>query len=215
MKNLLIALLFVFGFTQAQNNQKDKFSVKYPKGVYYTHQDLMSKKPNKEYKLVADKRSTAAMKRYGGNEYILRALNFDVPEKQLRNRFYAFSTGDELFINGLKHKLQPWYFKILSDGKYFVFRSGIPTNANSDSRQMQIANAKAPVGGRLSGPVLATLRFLYIMDKNTQEIKVIDKRSLPTLLESTPDLLAKYNKETDNNSPDILLKYLLEFNKLD
>lgn len=215
MKNLFIAFLLVFSFTQAQNNQKDKYSVKYPKGVYYTHQDLMSKKPNKEYKLVADRRSTAGMKRYGGNEYIIRALNFDVPEKEIKNRFYAFSTGDELFINGLKHKLQPWYFKVLSDGKYFVFRSGIPTNVSENSRQMQIANAKAPVGGRLSGPVLATLRFLYIMDKNTLEVTVVDKRSLPSILESKPELLEKYNKETDNNNPDILLKYILEFNKLD
>lgn len=215
MKNLFIAFLLVFSFTQAQNNQKDKYSVKYPKGVYYTHQDLMSKKPNKEYKLVADRRSTAGMKRYGGNEYIIRALNFDVPEKEIKNRFYAFSTGDELFINGLKHKLQPWYFKVLSDGKYFVFRSGIPTNVSENSRQMQIANAKAPVGGRLSGPVLATLRFLYIMDKESQEITVVDKRSLPTILKSKPELLEKYNNETDNNNPDILLKYILEFNKLD
>lgn len=215
MKNLFIAFLLVFSFTQAQNNQKDKYSVKYPKGVYYTHQDLMSKKPNKEYKLVADRRSTAGMKRYGGNEYIIRALNFDVPEKEIKNRFYAFSTGDELFINGLKHKLQPWYFKVLSDGKYFVFRSGIPTNVSENSRQMQIANANAPVGGRLSGPVLATLRFLYIMDKESQEITVVDKRSLPTILKSKPELLEKYNKETDNNNPDILLKYILEFNKLD
>ncbi len=212
MKNILLLFLFTFSVVQAQG---PKEVVRYPKGVYFSYTDLMAKKPNKEFKLVVAKRTTAGMKRYGGNEYIITAANFDVPEKKIKKDFYAYSTGDELFINGLKHKLQPWYFKVLSDGKFLVFKSGIPTNASKTSRQMQIANALAPEGKRLSGPVLATLRFLYIMDKETQQITVVDKRSMPSILEPNAVLAAKFEAETDKTNPDILIKYLLEFNKVE
>ncbi len=202
----IFLLSTLLGFSQ-------KEIVKYPKGVYYTHQDLMNKKPNKEYKLTVDRRPSASIKRYGGNDFILRSPDSDIKEKEIKKRFYAFSTGDKLYLNGLKHKLQPWYFEVISDGKFFVFKSTIATNIPKNKRETQIANA---VGEKtkLSGPSLATLRFIYIMNKDTQEIKVVDKQTLPEILVSEPGLVSRFENELDKTNSDILLKYIIEFNKI-
>ncbi len=198
-------------FTLLGFSQKE--IVKYPKGVYYTHQDLMNKKPNKEYKLVADRRPSASMKRYGGNDFILRAPGSDIKEKEIKKRFYAFSTGDKLYLNGLKHKLQTWYFEVISDGKFFVFKSCLSTKIPKEKRKSQIENA-AGKNVKLSGPALAVLRFVYIMNKETQEITVVDKQSLPTILASEPSLAARFENETDKSNSETILKYIIEFNKI-
>lgn len=236
MRKLLILFLSVCTFSSAQTEQaetkkskkelrkekkeakreKDQvYALDFPKGIYFSFESLMAGEPEKASRLVVAKRNTGAIKRRGGNDYKLYDANFRYSKKDINKRFYAYSNGTELYINGLKYKLQHSYFKVVSNGKYFVFKSGIPTNATKKSVQMQIASTKAPVGKKLSGPTLATFRFVYIMDKETQKLTVVDKRSIADLLADAPQLLERYYEEDQPNLNSTLLKYIVEYNEMD
>lgn len=236
MKKLLILFLSVCSFSFAQTEptevkkskkelkkerkearkEKDNvYALDFPQGIYFSFESLMAKTPEKTSRLVVAKRNSGAIKRRGGNDYKLYDSNFRYKNREINKDFYAYSNGTELYINGLKYKLQHSYFKVVSNGKYLVFKSGIPTNATKKSIQMQIANAKAPVGKKLSGPILATFRFVYILDKETQKLTVVDKRSLPLLLADAPQLLERYAQEDQPDSNKTLLKYMVEYNQMD
>ncbi len=237
MKKLLILFLSLTTFAFAQENEDTKpekksrserrkerklalaekkvvYPLEYPKGIYFSLEELISKEPKKTSALVVQKRPTGSIKRKGGNDYKLYDSNFNFSHSDVKNKIFAYSNGTELFINGTKYDLQHYYFRVVNDGKYLVFKSGIPTNAKKESVQMQIASTKAPVGKKMSGPFLATMRFVYILNKETGKITVVDKRNIESIIGDVPSLLNRYNLEDQKSSTETLLKYIVEYNGL-
>ena len=184
----------------------------YPEGCYMNYEELKSKTPSKNYELTIEKRTNSDIKMNGGNDYKLISPDKSIKRKVLKKEILAYSDGDSLFINCLPYKLQTWYAKIISDGQYFVFIAGIPMDKTMQSKEMQAGMAFGAVGGAFAGASLAMKRYLYVLEKESNEVKMIDSEIMIELLSEYPDLLEKYNSDSRKMEIPTQIEYLILLN---
>lgn len=180
----------------------------YPKGSYLSFEELKAKTPSENFDLTIERRTKSDIKMNGGNDYKLITADKSIKRKVLKREIVAYSTGDSLFINGLPYKLQTWYSKIISDGKYFVFTAGIPMDKTMQTKEMQAGMAFGAIGGGIAGASLAMKRFLYILEKETNKVIMIDTEVMTELLTEYPELLDKYNLEGEKIEIPTQIEYL-------
>jgi hypothetical protein len=78
---------------------------------------------------------------------------------------------------------------------------------------MQMGYYFGAIGGAIAGAKLAMLRFLYVIDKNTNEIFTVTPESLETMLADDKDLSFQFRNETEKESEEILMKYVKLLNE--
>lgn len=217
MKHIYIIAFLLLTIGVSAQKADGQEVVFFPKGLYDNFESLMAGSPNSSYEeaiVNVHQRGSASLKRYGGNEFYLYSSDLGLSKKKLKTKFYAYSSGNDLYINGLGYKLQYYYFKVLDDGKYLVFRAGIPTNLEDNSKQHQMARNKSGINDALLGPVMSAMRFIYIMDKETQAITVVDEEKLLELLSDYPRLLERYRRESTTPDFKTIKRYTIEYNQL-
>lgn len=180
----------------------------YPKGSYMSFEELKAKTPSENFDLTIERRTKSDIKMNGGNDYKLISVDKSIKGKVLKREILAYSDGDSIFINALPYKLQSWYTKIISDGKYFVFTAGIPMEKTMQTKEMQLGMAFGGIGGAIAGASLAMKRFLYILDKETNKVIMIDTEVMTKLLTEYPELLDQYNSESEKNEIPTRIEYL-------
>ncbi len=202
-KPTLTIIFFVAALYSSFGQQQN-----YPKGVYMNFNEIVNKMPSQQLDLDVIKRTKSNIKMVGGNDYKLISKDKSVKNKFIKQKIWAYSLGDTLFLNCFQYKVQPWYSCIISDGDYLVFRGGLSQNSKEQKKQMQMGFYFGAIGGAIAGAKLALLRFLYVIDKNTNEISTVSPGSLREILEGNDKLLDQYNNETDKESESTLLKYI-------
>ena len=202
---LFIIIVFISSYATSQGL--------YPKGCYMSFKEIITKNPSKQYDLEIKKRTNSDIKMNGGNDYKLISHNHSTKKKTLKKEILAYSTGDTLFINCLPYKLQTWYSKIISDGKYFVFIAGIPMDRVMQRKEMKNGMAFGAIGGAFAGASLAMKRYLYVLDEETNKVTIIDQEVMNHLLEEYPDLREKFDSDSLKNKNSTEMDYLKLLNK--
>lgn len=206
---LIFTILLVNLFATSQ--------VLYPKGCYMSFKEVLTKTPSKNHQLAIKKRTNFDIKMNGGNDYKLISANNTIKREFLKKKIFAYSTGDSLFINCLKYRLQAWYTNVVSDGKYLVFTAGIPMDKDMQTKAMQeeiqLGMSFGVVVGAFSGASLAMERYLYILNKETNNIVLINNEVMNDVLKDFPDLLEQYNSENGKNEISVRIEYLNLLNK--
>lgn len=185
----------------------------YPRGIYMSFQEVKEKNPSENYTVELEKRSKGKIKMNGGNDYQLNPVNKNVKKKVLKRQVYAYSDGNDLFLNSLKHELQFWYSKV--DGEndnYFIFNAGVPMNMKRYG--MEPSNISYMFGGIIAGfsaAKKALIRLPYIMDKNTQDVILVSEKNIRELMRESTDLIEEYEKETEKDNVETITKYLLKW----
>lgn len=185
----------------------------YPKGSYMSFEELKAKTPSENFDLTIERRTKSDIKMNGGNDYKLISADKSIKRKVLKSEILAYSNGDSIFINALPYKLQTWYTKIISDGKYFVFTAGIPMEKTMQTKEMQLGIAFGAIGGGIAGASLAMKRFLYILDKETNKVIMINTEVMTKLLTEYPELLDQYNSESEKDEIPTQIEYLKILNR--
>ena len=142
----------------------------FPKGSYMSFEEIINKAPSKQYDLKIVKRSKGEIKMNGGNDYKLISPDKELPRKVMKKQIWAHSTGDSLFINCFHYKVQPWYAHVISEGKYIIFKGGLSQYLDKQKEQIKMSQSFGAIGGAIRGAKLATLRFLYVLDKKSNEV---------------------------------------------
>ncbi len=205
----LVILLSSITFGQHQN---------YPEGVYLSLDEIKQKSPSIVTKLNIHRRSKGDIKMNGGNDYKILSPDKSIRKKTIKKEYLAYSNGDSLFINCRKYKIQAWYAKVISDGKYLVFSAGLSMIPEMQKEQLhnqvQMGYMLGAIGGALEGAHLAMLRFIYIINKESNEINTISIKYLKEILAEYPELLKQYNSEEQQAGQDVFLKYLQLLNEV-
>ena len=206
-KITLVFLLLVMNYTLKAQIET------YPKGIYMSFQEVKEKKPSENYIVELEKRSKGKIKMNGGNDYQLNPVNNNVKKKVLKREVYAYSDGNDLFLNSLKHELQFWYSKVEGENdNYFIFNAGTPMNLKRYG--MESSDISYMFGGIIAGfsaAKRALIRLPYIMDKNTQDVILVSEKNIRELMGESTDLIAEYEKETEKNNIEIITQYLLKW----
>jgi hypothetical protein len=210
MKNTFIILtLFFCSYNYSQE-------INYPKGMYMNFNEIINKQPSKNYNIELEKRSVGKIKMNGGNDFQLNSVDKLVKRKVLKKQIYAYSDGNKLYLNCFKHKLQTWYSEILSDGNNFIFKASIPLQVEKYGYKLKELTKGEFIGfgGAFTGMKLAMLRFPYILNKSTEKVSLVTDKNIREFISSNKNLLKKYEKETNKNDLDVIMKYLIEWNKM-
>lgn len=206
--NLIIFLLLVtFSFSFGQQHN-------YPKGAYLSFDEIINKSPSEQYDLEIIARTNGDIKMVGGNDYKIESADKTIKKKVLKKDIWAYSNGDTLYINCFHYKVQPWYAKVISDGDFLVIRAGLSQNSEEQKEQMAMGYSFGAIGGAFAGAKMAMLRFLYVIDKSTNEIFSVTSELLSKQLLADDDkLLQQFEEEADKESEQVLLKYVKLLNE--
>ncbi|GAB3175047.1 hypothetical protein GCM10027291_34440 [Telluribacter humicola] len=203
---LLLATVAVFGQ-----------GIQYPAGAYMSFEEIKQKSPSVSVELEVERRTNGDIKMNGGNDYRLSKSDNSIPKKSLKKDYYGYSDGDSLYINCIHYKIQSWYTPVLSDGKFLVIKGGIsmvPKIQKAQlNNQVQLGHMFGAVGGAIQGAKLAMLRFIYIIDKESNQITPVSSHLLKELLSSSTDLLGQYEAEKEHNDQEVFIKYLKLLNE--
>ncbi|ALM08567.1 hypothetical protein SB49_12695 [Sediminicola sp. YIK13] len=208
MKNILLIILLVVA-NYSIKAQTDT----YPKGSYMNFQEILDKTPSENFSVELEKRSKGKIKMNGGNDYQLNPIDENIKNNVLKKEVYAYSDGNDLYLNSFQHELQFWYSKV--DGEndnYFVFNAGIPMNMKRYG--MKSSDISYMFGGIIAGfsaAKRALIRLPYLMNKNTQEVILVSEKNIRDLMNGSTELIAEYEKETEKDNVETLNKYLIKW----
>ncbi|WP_159022410.1 DUF6563 family protein [Formosa sp. L2A11] len=201
-------LILLFLATTLLIENQSFAQVDFPKGTYMSIEEIINKQPSQHYNLIIEKRTTGDIKMNGGNDFKLTSPDKSVSKKTVKKEVWAYSTGDSLYLNCFQYKAQPWYSNVISDGKYLVFKGGLSQQIDERKKQTKTSNYSGAIGGAFQGAKLATLRFLYAIDKAENKIITVTPENLELLLSNNSKLLTQYNNEIDKVNEQVLIKYL-------
>lgn len=157
---ITLTLLFV-GFCFSLFAQTE-----YPKGCYMSLEEIQLKKPSENFNLEMVERTKGEIRMNGGNDYKLVSPDKSIKRKILKKEIWAFSDGENFFINCLHHKCQTWYAIVESEGNELIFHGGVSGSE---------AASAAVMGGAIGGAAIATKRYKYSLDINSGDIKRIEE----------------------------------------
>lgn len=213
MKQLIYLVIGITIFTSSLFGQ----TFNYPKGAYLSIDEILKKSPSKSVDLEIERRTKGDIKMNGGNDYKLYKADKSISKKTIKREYFAYSSGDTLYLNCLHYKVQPWYAPVLSDGKFFVIVAGLSMEPKTQKEQLnnqaQYGYMFGAFGGAMQGAKLAMLRFVYVIDKETNKITTVSSDFLTELLASNLELLAKFQAEKEQKSHEVFIKYLKQINE--
>jgi hypothetical protein len=205
--NIILAFLLLIGLSA--NSQTNHF----PKGVYMSFDEIINKNPSKQLDLKVIKRTMGDIKMVGGNDYKIESNDKSVPKNTIKREIWAYSLGDTLYLNCAQFGIQTWYAPLISDGKYLVLKGGLSNNATEQKKQMRMGYYFGAIGGAIQGAKLATLRFLYVIDKDTKKTITVTSEKLQEFLKDKNDLLTQFNNENKKDDEQVFIKYLKLLNE--
>jgi hypothetical protein len=191
------------------NSQTNHF----PKGAYMSFDEIINKTPTKQLDLQIVKRTMSDIKMNGGNDYKFVSKDKSIHKKTIKREICAYSFGDTLYINCIHFYMQIWYAPLISDGKYLVVKAGLSNYVEEQKKQMALLNSFGAIGGAIQGAKLATLRFLYVIDKNTKTAITVTTEKMQEFLKERDDLLTQFNNEIKKDDEQVFIKYLKLLNE--
>jgi hypothetical protein len=210
--NVLKRLIFLILLLTAGINSKPQ-THPYPKGAYMSFDEIINRSPSLQLDLKLIKRTIFDIEMNGGNDYKFESEDESIPKKTIKKVIWAYSLGDTLYINCFKFFMQTWYAPLILDGNYLVIRAGLSNYAAEQKNQLQMGYYYGAVGGAIQGAYLASLRFLYVIDKDTRKSITVTPESMQDFLKERTDLLTQFNNESTKEDEKVFIKYLKLYNE--
>jgi hypothetical protein len=196
MKKILL-VLFILNFQIAKiQAQKSTF----PEGVYLSNEQLKNKTPAYNVNIEVLERSSGDIAMVGGNQYKLESSIDSLSKKVLKNNVYAYVKDSVLYLNCLQFRLQWWYAKGLTNGRYILFRSAMPAGKANNYNMF----------GAVGGLIASSQKYLNILDVSTGKVGLVSERILTEIVSERKDIEEMFKQETEEakNLEVIVLKYI-------
>jgi hypothetical protein len=187
-------------------------------GVYNNLEDLLNNNPKYERKFIVKHRTMTDIQLWGGNDYKVKTDTLNI-KKSIINNCFAIFDGDSLFINGKSINGSKPYCKVENNGRFLIILAGIPSMAKKKSvgyknnmTQINRVPIGGAIGGAATGAQLAMIRFYYILDCKSGDLKILSKDLLSNILIDYPDFKSEFEADNMNDNPNELLKYIKKLN---
>ena len=187
-------------------------------GVYNNLEDLLNNNPKYKGKLIVKHRTVTDIQLWGGNDYKVKTDTLNI-KKSIINNCYAIFDGDTLFINGKSIDGSRPFCKVENNGRFLIISAGIPSMAKKKSvgyknnmTQINRVPIGGAIGGAATGAQLAMIRFYYILDCKSGDLKILSKDFLNKILVDYPDLKSEFEADSNKDNPNELLKYIKKLN---
>jgi hypothetical protein len=155
--------------------------------------------------IIIEQRTKSAIKTNGGNDYKIYGEDKEV-NKDIKNTYWAIQNGDDLYLNCKVLMGNKWYaFVYYTGARYLCFDAGIPLGGNVKTENDVSTGLAMGFKQSFAG---AITRYNYLLDRQTGEILLLDKKKMLQLLENKPELKKKYKAEYYPHDPKVVVVYL-------
>lgn len=178
---------------------------KFPSGVYLNLEQLKTQTPAYDVSLNIIDRTTSGIVLTGGSDYKLESEIDSINKKYIKTSIFAYAKNDSIFLNGDQHDLQTWYSLSLTSGNFLAFKAGI-----TDKEAGNVAFLTGAIGSGIA----SSIRKLYVLSLRTGNVRKLTKEYLIERLKGYPTLLNTYNNEIEQESEEVLLKYINSLNQI-
>lgn len=196
MRKLIFALLVLNCQTLKIQAQKSTL----PEGVYLNNEQLKNRTPAYKASIDVLERTLGDIAMIGGNQFKLESNIDSLSKKYLKNNVYAYVKDSVLYLNCFQFRLQWWYAKGLTDGRYVLFRSAMPAGKSNNYNMF----------GAIGGLIASSQKYLNILDISTGKVGLVSDRILTEIVSEKKEVEEKYKLETEEakNSEEVILKYI-------
>ena len=184
-----------------------------PAGAYMSLEELKTGHPSEHHAFTVEQRSNSDIFLYGGNDYIIHSHRDTVTVEDVKNKFYAISLGDTIYLNCKKHKLQAWYTILYEDSVYYYYTAASCTSRKSplfveSDGAILLTVLAGPIAGAIAGGSHSKDRYLYVIDKKSGVEDVITDYYLQySFAKKDRDILDQYRRDPSKDSVLTRLKY--------
>lgn len=172
----------------------------FPDGVYLNLNQFRNRTPAYNTNLMVIKRSSGDIFMVGGNDYKIKSTTDSINKKYITQKIFAYVKNDSIFLNCVPYALQTW-FALCNEtkGNYITFKACMSLAA---------AQKIAMYGGGIGSGVAAKKRILYGLNLTTNEILELSGQNMWIFLKDKPVLLSNFKMEPDQDSEQVLMKYI-------
>lgn len=184
----------------------------FPKGLYMTLDEIKKRTPSLQCKVIVEEQSQDAKVWMETNDYRLLPEGKCVSQHKLKRKVWAYSDGEHLYVNCRTIKLQLWYAKVLTTGRFLVFY---------ENRVSQNIKDAAVLGGLIGAHIAINStqkpidRYLQVIDLKESMRYFVDSACVKKALTEHPELLQNFETELDKNNHKTLLAYLQMVNDIE
>jgi hypothetical protein len=184
----------------------------FPKGLYMSLDEVKKRTPSLKCSVIVEEQSEEVKVWMETNDYKLLPEGKCISQHKLKKKVWAYSDGEQLYINCRIVKLQSWYAKILTAGRFLAFY---------ENRVSQNIKDAAVLGGLIGAHVAINStqkpidRYLQVIDLKESMRYFVDSVFVKRALAEHLELLQKFETEVDKNSHKTLLAYLQMINDIE
>lgn len=172
----------------------------FPDGVYLNLKQFINRTPAYNSNLTVIKRSSGDIFMVGGNDYKIKSTIDSINKKYITQKIIAYVKNDSVYLNCAPYALQTWFALCNAiKGNYITFKACMSLAA---------AQNVAMYGGGIGSGLAAKKRILYGLDLTTNEVFELKGQNMWIFLKNRPDLLSNFKKESDQDSEQVLIKYI-------
>lgn len=172
----------------------------FPDGVYLTLKQFINRTPAYNTNLTVVKRTSGDIFMVGGNDYKIKSTIDSINKKYITQKIIAYVKNDSVYLNCAPYALQRGFALCnATKGNYITFKACMSLAA---------AQNIAIYGGGIGSGLAAKKRILYCLDITTNEVFELKGQNMWIFFKNRPDLLSNFKKESDQDSEQVLMKYI-------
>ena len=177
--------------------------------------EITYRMPSLQMDVVVIERSEEEIDKKGGNQYELGSEDETVDTKFLRDKVYAYSDGEDMYVNSKSFIGQTGYSRVMSDGRYLAFRGRSGSDEASASVGMMFGLIGAMITQAATHNRGGTKWYIFDKDDLLYGIKDLNPGVLRKLVKSASEkLFAQYKEEEKPLTSEVELYYLDTVNQL-
>ena len=189
MKNIFLALVAVLIAHSATAQEK------YPQGLYMSFGEIVSKSPSVQTDSVKVERRNVGVN--GGNDYKLISQSKTI-KKTFKNKVWAYSDGDTLYVNGRNFNVQQGYACAVADGQKYLSIYAATSSSAVSTATVTSAVAFGLMGAAFMGSAMADVRYYYAIDKTTGKLHLVTIKFLKEVLpDRNKEAYADFQKDLE------------------
>jgi hypothetical protein len=209
MKNIcLLSVFILITIYSATFGQSDTIK----KGAYRNHIDFAKNQPLYESRFYFSKQNNRKIPEL----YFVRTTDLHISYRKLKKVIWGIYDGGAFYINAGRIGMKEGYIRIEKLERYSYFK-GIPIKSLIQKDKL---NQSAYMFGA-TGAVLTSIEIAkenknkihYVLNLETGMVNLLTRNYMLMVLQPHPELLNAFQAEENNESIDVLLKYIDLLNK--
>lgn len=202
-------ILFLVLFSVLAYGQDIVNDLEYKEGIYLSFEEFKTNSPS----LTCD--FYFSTKKNGVN-FELILTDTVVGKKFLKEKIWGVCTGEVIYVNTSNYQNSKGFTRLGEIGRYCVFKDQVSINRKNDGSLGGMALVGGLVGGVIGHTIVGSIptETALVLNMNNGNCYFLRKETVELILQSEPQLLESFQKESRKSDEDVMVEYISKYNAL-